>query len=227
MFLLENAIRELLCEGAASVNDINDAIDQHRVVYIKYRSDGTDLAAGPRHIGVVAYGATKGGNDCIRAFEYRGDSLSKVVPGYKLFRLDRITAWKPLGVTFVVPPDNINEPFNPSGDKSMSVVYKVAKFDKRRMRGIRGDSTKTMTNPKTKQETEGGMPDSSTDSNDINLKTAEEPQTGGPKVVQKTPKEQGRDSYEVSVKDVRDTANKMRDTANDEELMEAIRRLAR
>lgn len=66
----------------------------------------------------------------IRSFQPYGDTTSRV-PSWKFFRLDRITYWKPTNQYFTEPADKHYKgigDFNPNGDKTMSVVYKIAKF---------------------------------------------------------------------------------------------------
>lgn len=122
--LLEIYQKLFLTEAAASVASVNDAIKGRYQVTINYKGDPKHgIAPGLRTIQIYVYGLTKAGNPCIRAYQPYGDTASKV-PSWKLFRLDRITAWKP---TFAI----FNRPaplFNPNGDKSMSTVYTMINF---------------------------------------------------------------------------------------------------
>ena len=130
MELLERIYNSLLLTESVGVDEVNDALDNHKRVIINYRSKGEDKNTGARVIEVYAYGLTKAGNPCIRAFQLYGDTTSRV-PSWKFFRLDRIIEWKPTEQTFDRPADfyykNLGN-FNPNGDETMSVVYKVAKF---------------------------------------------------------------------------------------------------
>ena len=130
MELLERIYNSLLLTESLGVDESNDALDQPKRVIINYRSKGEDKNTGARVIEVYAYGLTKAGNPCIRAFQPYGDTTSRV-PSWKFFRLDRIIEWKPTEQTFDRPADfyykNLGN-FNPNGDETMSVVYKVAKF---------------------------------------------------------------------------------------------------
>ena len=130
MELLERIYNSLLLTESVGVDEVNDALDNHKRVIINYRSKGEDKNTGARVIEVYAYGLTKAGNPCIRAFQPYGDTTSRV-PSGKFFRLDRIIEWKPTEQTFDRPADfyykNLGN-FNPNGDETMSVVYKVAKF---------------------------------------------------------------------------------------------------
>lgn len=119
----------LLTESAVDVNKVGDAIDKKYQVKINYRSNDEDIANGARIIEVYAYGLTKAGNPVIRAFQPYGDTTTST-PNWKFFRLDRITNWETTNKFFHQPASdfyNIGK-FNPTGDKSMSVVYKIATF---------------------------------------------------------------------------------------------------
>ena len=123
--MFNGLLEEILNESTVSMEDINKAIDNHDKLIVTYTPVTPDRkhAIGARLIGVFAYGQTKASNDCIRVFEYAGDTAS-FVPGWKLLRLDQIKSWKNTGQTFDEPPAE----FNPNGDRSMSIVFKVAKF---------------------------------------------------------------------------------------------------
>ena len=146
MTLLENIIKNILLEESVSINSINDAIDGHKRIIINYKSNGKEEHTGARVIEVYAYGVTKKGNSVIRAFQPYGDTTSRV-PSWKLFRIDRITAWKPTKQTFDEPPlsyYNSAGEFNENGDNSMSIVYKIAKFGNK-------ENTSSSSNTKTSQ----------------------------------------------------------------------------
>lgn len=122
MTLFEEIIAELLTEDV-NTGKINDAIARSYEVKINYESE-TDTASGERIIQPVAYGLTKAGKPVIRAYQPFGDTQSSV-PAWKFFLVSGIQSWKPLFKrVFTTPPPG----FNPNGDKSMSTVYKVAKF---------------------------------------------------------------------------------------------------
>lgn len=119
---LKEITKELLFEGISN-NEINDAINNHKYVVINYSgTDGTHT--GERMIQPVAFGCTSAGHPVIRAFESFGDTKTSV-PKWKYLRVDRISSWKELDKTFSEPA----KLFNSEGDKTMSVVYNVAKFD--------------------------------------------------------------------------------------------------
>lgn len=148
-YMLTELLQEILLKESVSVNDIDDAMDNHKRVIINYHSKGEDVATGARVIEVYAYGLTKAGNPVIRAFQPYGDTTTKV-PSWKFFRLDRISAWEDTGQTFSRPASEIYRglgDFNPDDDKTMSIVYKIATFgDNEEM----SDEIVKNTNPKLK-----------------------------------------------------------------------------
>lgn len=124
--LLEKILSRVsyLTESVA-VSSVTDAIKGRYQITINYVGDPAHgIAPGIRTIQVYVYGLTKAGNPCIRAYQPYGDTASEV-PNWKLFRLDRITAWKPTYALFNKPAPL----FNPNGDRSMSVVYDIVKFN--------------------------------------------------------------------------------------------------
>lgn len=123
MNLFEKIVSEILNEDVQE-GKINDAIAKTYAVKINYHSEYDD-ADGERIIQPVAYGLTKAGKPVIRAYQPLGDTKTKV-PSWKFFLVSGIQTWKPLykQVFHSPPADN----FNPNGDKTMSTVYKVAKF---------------------------------------------------------------------------------------------------
>lgn len=149
MELLENIYKNILLEESVDISDINDAIDNHRCVIISYHTKGEDKNTGARVAEVYAYGLTEKGNPCIRVFQPYGDTTTRV-PNWKLMRLDRISGWERTEQTFNTPANErypgLGE-FNPNGDETMSIVYKVAKF---------GNEQQTLTTepsePKSKQD---------------------------------------------------------------------------
>lgn len=128
--MLYEELLKILITESVSINSINDAIDTHTRIIINYHTRGENIATGARIIEVYAYGLTKAGNPVIRAFQPYGDTTSRT-PSWKFFRLDRISYWKPTKQVFTKPASEYYRgigDFNPNGDDSMSVVYKVAKF---------------------------------------------------------------------------------------------------
>ena len=149
MELLENIYNNILLEESVDISDIDDALDNHKRVIINYHTKGEDKNTGARVAEVYAYGLTKAGNPVIRVFQPYGDTTTRV-PNWKFMRLDRISGWETTKQTFDTPASErypgLGE-FNPSGDDTMSVVYKVAKFGNEQ---ITNDNTPK--EPKTKED---------------------------------------------------------------------------
>lgn len=123
MGLFKEIVKSVLLEDV-QIGKVNDAITRKYEVKINYHSD-TDSASGERIIQPVAYGVTKAGNLVLRAYQPFGDTQTNV-PSWKLFSLSGIKKWKPLQNRIFTAPEG----FNPNGDKSMSIVYTIANFEK-------------------------------------------------------------------------------------------------
>jgi predicted DNA-binding transcriptional regulator YafY len=85
---------------------------------------------GLREIEPVCLGRMRGTNNlALRAWDEAGASHTgykgeQPLPGWRLFRLDKILSSKPTGDIF----DQMRLGFNPNGDKSMNSVIIIAKF---------------------------------------------------------------------------------------------------
>lgn len=113
----------------AAISDITNSIKKREIVTIYY--DGKDNGGkGYRTIEPVCLGMSKKNNMVLRAWESEGSSFSaknksNFLPGWRLFRVDKIFTYKP---TF----DKFNEMrpnYNQNGDKSMIQVLVNTKFD--------------------------------------------------------------------------------------------------
>jgi hypothetical protein len=130
--LLENIILE-----AASRSQIESAVEKKQRVRIYYdptinrTEDEEDKnLAGYRNIETYVFGVSKAGNDIIRAYQLNGVTETDS-PGWKTFRVDRITSWRPYPSFFYVPiSDRVSTvpKYNSNGDKSMIRIYKQVKF---------------------------------------------------------------------------------------------------
>lgn len=126
MKLLET-FRGLINE-VASLNDIQKSIRDRNVTTIYYDGDNPG-GTGLREIEPVCVGYSEAGNLVLRAWDREGASHTatigeKPLPGWRLFRVDKIFTYKP-------SLDKFNEPrpnYNPNGDKSMTRVILNAKF---------------------------------------------------------------------------------------------------
>lgn len=112
----------------ASIDDIQKSIKQKKVITINYNGD--EYGKGYRDIEPVCFGISKAGNMVVRAWETQGSSHSNKtknnpIPGWRLFRLDKILTYQPQGDTFIEVRPN----YNPTGDRSMSRVILNATFD--------------------------------------------------------------------------------------------------
>jgi hypothetical protein len=123
---LMNSLKGLITE-IASIQDIQHSIKMKNVMTINY--NGKEYGRGYRDIEPVCFGVSKSGNFVLRAWEREGSSHSNKVegnpiPGWRLFRVDKIQSFKPSG-------DKFNQPkpgYNPRGDKSMTRVIINAVF---------------------------------------------------------------------------------------------------
>lgn len=125
---LVNNLSELITEIAA-ISDMTDSIKKRNVVSIYY--DGKDNGGkGYRVIEPVCLGFSKRDNMVLRAWKIEGSSYSakndgNFLPGWRLFRVDKIFTYKPTFDKF----DTVRPNYNPTGDKSMIRVLVNAKFD--------------------------------------------------------------------------------------------------
>ena len=125
---LLDSLKTLLNE-AVSNNEVKDSIRKKKVMNIYY--DGKDNGGkGYRTIEPVCLGVSKKGKLVLRAWEREGSSYSaqnegNVLPGWRLFRLDKIFTYTPTLDTFT----EVRPGYNPNGDKSMITVYLNAKFN--------------------------------------------------------------------------------------------------
>jgi predicted DNA-binding transcriptional regulator YafY len=125
---LYNITKSLILE-AASIENIVDAIGRKKRVIIYYDGDEPG-GRGLREIEPVCFGYSKAGNLVVRAWDLEGASHRgylgiKPLPGWRLFRLDKITSLSPTGERFNQPRPN----YNPRGDKSMTQVIINSKFE--------------------------------------------------------------------------------------------------
>ena len=125
---LQNTLKGLIYE-IASLDSIVDAIKNRQVVIIYYDGDEPG-GRGLREIEPVCLGVSKAGNKVLRAWDSEGASHTgykgeQPLPGWRLFRLDKILSNKPTGEVYNQPKAGYN--FN--GDKCMVSVIINAKFD--------------------------------------------------------------------------------------------------
>jgi predicted DNA-binding transcriptional regulator YafY len=125
---LIGSLKSLITE-AASIDDIKKSIEQKQVCSIYYEGDEPG-GRGLREIEPVALGRSKAGNLVLRGWDRTGASHTaykgeQPLPSWRLFRVDKITMLKPTRENFTQAQPGYN--FN--GDKSMTQVIVIAKFD--------------------------------------------------------------------------------------------------
>jgi predicted DNA-binding transcriptional regulator YafY len=124
---LKGVLKELICE-IASIESVTDCVKNKKKCIIYYDGDEPG-GRGLREIEPVCLGTSKSGNKVVRAWDNEGASHTaykgeQPLPGWRLFRLDKILSLKPTGETFTeIRPD-----FNPDSDKSMISVIIISKF---------------------------------------------------------------------------------------------------
>jgi predicted DNA-binding transcriptional regulator YafY len=124
---LQESLKELIVE-IASIESIVDAIKNKKVCIINYDGD-IPGGKGLREIEPVCLGTSKGGNKVVRAWEnegasHRGYLRTRPMPGWRMFRLDKILSLKPSGKVFT----QMRPGYNINGDKSMVSVIINSKF---------------------------------------------------------------------------------------------------
>jgi predicted DNA-binding transcriptional regulator YafY len=125
---LYNVAKSLILE-IASIDSIVDAIKKRNKIVIYYDGDEPG-GRGLREIEPVCFGYSKADNPVLRAWDFQGASHTaykgeQPLPGWRLFRVDKILSFKPTNEKFNTPRPN----YNPNGDKSMVRVIANARFD--------------------------------------------------------------------------------------------------
>lgn len=125
---LYNTVKSLILE-IASIDSITNSIKNREKVIIYYDGDEPG-GRGLREIEPVCFGYSKADNPVLRAWDEEGASHTaykgeQPLPGWRLFRVDKILSYKPTGEQFNTPRPN----YNPNGDKSMTRVVINAKFN--------------------------------------------------------------------------------------------------
>ena len=113
----------------ASIDSIVDAIKKKQKVVIYYDGDEPG-GRGLRTIEPVCFGYSKADNPVLRAWDEEGASHTgykgeQPLPGWRLFRVDKILSFKPTVDKF----NTIRPGYNKTGDKGMVRVIMNASFD--------------------------------------------------------------------------------------------------
>ena len=125
---LYNITKSLILE-VASIESIVDAIKKRQKIVIYYDGDEPG-GRGLREIEPVCLGYSKSDNPVLRAWDIEGSSHTSYkgeqpLPGWRLFRVDKIMSFKPSNEKF----NQVRAGYNPSGDKGMVRVIINTKFD--------------------------------------------------------------------------------------------------
>jgi predicted DNA-binding transcriptional regulator YafY len=125
---LYNTVKSLILE-IASVDSIVKSIKNKDKVIIYYDGDEPG-GRGLREIEPVCFGYSKANNPVLRAWDNEGASHTdfkgeQPLPGWRLFRVDKILSFKPTGEKY----NQIRPNYNPNGDKSMNRVIINAVFN--------------------------------------------------------------------------------------------------
>lgn len=125
---LLTTVKSLINE-IASLGDIQDSIKKKIVVTIYYDGD-IPGGKGYRRIEPVCVGYSKAGNLVLRAWDIDGASHTnttgeKPLPGWRMFRADKIFTYQPTTDNFT----EMRPGYNPNGDKSMTRVLLNAEFN--------------------------------------------------------------------------------------------------
>ena len=124
---LYNTVKSLILE-VASIDSIVSSIKNKDKIIIYYDGDEPG-GRGLRDIEPVCFGYSKAGNPVLRAWDSEGASHTgykgeQPLPGWRLFRVDKIQSFKPSGEKFTEPKPG----YNVNGDKSMTKVIINAVF---------------------------------------------------------------------------------------------------
>ena len=124
---LTETVKSLILE-VASIDSIVDAIKKKNKIVIYYDGDEPG-GRGLRQIEPVCFGYSKSDNPVLRAWDEEGASHTgykgeQPLPGWRLFRVDKIMSFKPTGEKF----NTMRPGYNTSGDKSMLKVIINASF---------------------------------------------------------------------------------------------------
>lgn len=125
---LYNITKSLILE-VASVESIVDSIKKKRKIVIYYDGDEPG-GRGLRVIEPVCFGYSKADNPVLRAWDEEGSSHTgykgeQPLPGWRLFRVDKILSFKPTAENF----NSARPGYNPRGDRSMKRVVVNAVFN--------------------------------------------------------------------------------------------------
>ena len=133
---LYNILEGIILEEA-NRSQVEEAVEKKQRVRIYYDptiNRGPDEEdkneKGYRNIEPYVLGMSKKDNPILRSFQLNGVSETDTA-GWKTFRLDRITSWRPYPSFFYEPisdRDSSVPEYNSRGDDGMTIIYKQAEF---------------------------------------------------------------------------------------------------
>lgn len=110
-------ITENILTESAAIVDINNAIDNKKIVKINYLGD-QDTPRGERFIEPYLIGRTVANNLAIRAFQTSGVTKT-FQPDWKIFLISKIDSWEEQEQVFETRSD-----YNSYGDKMFKIINK-------------------------------------------------------------------------------------------------------
>ena len=114
----------LLTEAAPQDSVLVNAINDKKIIAIYYKGDRENSPGWRTGIIPVCFGLTDG-KKYLRVWQTAGKTLTEV-PGWKLFRVDRI---RNLNVLSTKTADKVPDSrFNPSGNRQILDILAIAKF---------------------------------------------------------------------------------------------------
>lgn len=124
---LLGTLKDVITE-TVSIGDLVNAVKKRKKLIIYYDGDEPG-GKGLREIEPVCIGVSKRNNKVLRAWDAEGSSHTgfkgeQPLPGWRLFRLDKILSIKPTGEIY----NEVRPGYNLNGDKSMISVIINAKF---------------------------------------------------------------------------------------------------
>ena len=122
-FIFENSF--LILEEDIKQENLEKSIQDKQVIMMDYAAD----ADGTRTIEPVCLGFSTNGQLVLRAWlrggvSYTGERKISPRPGWRLYRVDRITTYDATGKTYFKKRNG----YNPNGDKDMEEVIINAKY---------------------------------------------------------------------------------------------------
>lgn len=132
--ILEEISKEQLLINEGVIDDIKKVLD--KPVFVKFKYQTKNGVTTNRYVRLDKMGTSLAGNAVIRLWQVGGQTTKTKkngrVEGYKLFRVDRIIpgSVELTNVSITEPVRTPEQPYNPTGDKSMRNVRQIANYKK-------------------------------------------------------------------------------------------------